>query len=369
MIKFSIPTMTGDEEKYIMEVFHHKTSSTEGSFINRCNAWFEEKTGTPRALLTGSCTHALELAALLFNIETGDEVIMPTFTIISCAAAVVRAGAKCVLIDSDPATWNMDVSQIEAKITPQTRAIMAVHTYGLPVDMNPVLELAKKHNLNIIEDAAEAHGLTCRGKPCGSFGDLSIFSFYPNKLITTGEGGMVVTDDEALAEKCQSLRNLCFQRERRFVHEQLGWNFRMTNLQAAVGKAQLEQMDRFIEQKRRMGRRYTELLAGTAGLQLPLKQTEYAENIYWVYGLMLGDEIPFDAAEAMRRLGEYKIGTRPFFWPMHDQPVFQKMGLFASERYPIAEKLAKRGFYVPGGLSLTDDQIDHVAKCLKTILK
>ncbi|MCK4959456.1 MAG: DegT/DnrJ/EryC1/StrS family aminotransferase, partial [Planctomycetes bacterium] len=244
-----------------------------------------------------------------------------------------------------------------------------VHTYGLPVDMNPVLELAKKHNLNIIEDAAEAHGLTCRGKPCGSFGDLSIFSFYPNKLVTTGEGGMVVTDDRALAEKCRSLRNLCFQKERRFVHERLGWNFRMTNLQAAVGKAQLEQMDRFIEQKRRMGRRYTELLAGTAGLQLPLKQTDYAENIYWVYGLMLDDEIPFDVAEAMRRLGEYKIGTRPFFWPMHDQPVFQEMGLFASEHYPIAEKLAKRGFYVPGGLSLTDDQIDHVAKCLKTILK
>lgn len=368
-VPVNTPALAGNERKYLAECIDTGWISSEGPFVREFEDAFAVRAGRKYGVAVSSGTAALQVAVAALDIGPGDEVIMPTFTIISCAAAVVRAGAKCVLVDSDPATWNMDVSQIEAKITPRTRAIMAVHTYGLPVDMDPVLELAKKHNLNIIEDAAEAHGLTYRGKPCGSFGDLSIFSFYPNKLVTTGEGGMVVTDDRALAEKCRSLRNLCFQKERRFVHERLGWNFRMTNLQAAVGKAQLEQMDRFIEQKRRMGRRYTELLAGTAGLQLPLKQTDYADNIYWVYGLMLDDEMPFDAAEAMRRLGEDKIGTRPFFWPMHDQPVFQKMGLFASERYPTAEKLAKRGFYVPSGLSLTDDQIDHVAKCLKTILK
>jgi perosamine synthetase len=368
-VPVNTPALAGNERAYLAECIDTGWISSEGPFVREFEDAFAARVGRKYGVAVSSGTAALQVAVAALDIGPGDEVIMPTFTIISCATAVVRAGAKCVLVDSDPATWNMDVSQIEAKITPRTKAVMVVHTYGLPVDMDPVLTLAKKHNLEIIEDAAEAHGLTCRGEPCGSFGDLSIFSFYPNKLVTTGEGGMVVTDDQALAEKCRSLRNLCFQKEKRFVHEQLGWNFRMTNLQAAVGKAQLEQMDRFIEQKRRMGRRYTELLAGTAGLQLPLKRTGYAENIYWVYGLMLEDEIPFDAAEAMRRLGEYKIGTRPFFWPMHDQPVFQEMGLFASERYPIAEKLAKRGFYVPGGLSLTDDQIDHVAKCVKAILK
>jgi len=212
------------------------------------------------------------------------------------------------------------------------------------------------------------HGQTYCASPCGSFGNISTFSFYPNKLITTGEGGMIVTDDEMLAERCQSLRNLCFQRERRFIHEELGWNFRMTNLQAALGLAQLEQLERFVARKRDMGRRYTELLADVPGLQLPVPITEHAENIYWVFGLVLRDSVPFDAAAAMRGLERYGIQTRPFFWPMHEQPVFRRRGLFSGETYPVAERLARRGFYIPSGLALTPGQMERVADAVRKVM-
>jgi perosamine synthetase len=282
---------------------------------------------------------------------------------------VVRAGGVPVLVDSDPTTWNVDVSRIEERITPRTRAIMVIHTYGLPVDMAPVLDIARRHGLRIIEDAAEMHGQTYRGQPCGSFGDLSVFSFYPNKHVTTGEGGMILTDDDGLAERCRGLRNLCFlPKGRRFVHEELGWNFRLTNLQAALGLAQLDRLDEFVAKKRRMGSLYSELLRDLPGIQNPLSRTDYADNIYWVYGIVLADELGFDAEEAMRRLAARGIGARPFFYPMHQQPVFTRMGLFHGESYPVAERLARQGFYVPSGLALSEDDIRHVAAQVKDAL-
>jgi perosamine synthetase len=235
--------------------------------------------------------------------------------------------------------------------------------------MDPILELAEKHGLKIIEDAAEAHGGHYRGRPCGSFGDMSAFSFYPNKHVTTGEGGMIVTDNDELAACCRSLRNLCFGAGRRFVHEVLGWNLRMSNLQAAVGAAQLERLDEFIVRKKKMGTLYNELLSDVPQVQRPQVNTDFAENIYWVYGLVLTDVVAFDAAEAMRRLGKLNVQTRPFFWPMHKQPVFQRMGLFADERYPTAERLAQRGFYLPSGLALTETQIRAVARRVREALQ
>jgi perosamine synthetase len=263
----------------------------------------------------------------------------------------------------------MDVGQIEAKITARTRAIMVVHIYGLPVDMGPVLALAQAQGLQIIEDAAEAHGLTWQDKPCGSFGAISTFSFYPNKHVTTGEGGMLLTDDPLLAERCRALRNLFFRPERRFVHDELGWNLRMSNLQAAVGVAQLERLDEAVQRKRRMGQRYTTALRGLSGVQLPCERLPYAENIYWVYGLVLEDPVPMDAAGFMGQLGEQGIGTRPFFWPLHEQPVFKGMGLFRNEHYPVAERLARRGLYLPSGLALTDPQMDQVVTAVRSLLK
>ncbi len=363
------PLLDGNEKKYLCECIDSGWISSEGPFVKEFEEKFAARVDRRHGIAVCNGSAALDAAVAALGIGPGDEVILPTFTIISCAAAIVRAGATPVVVDCDPVTWNMDADQVAAKITARTKAIMVVHIYGLPVDMDPILALAKEHGLKIIEDAAEMHGQTYRGKPCGSFGDISTFSFYPNKHITTGEGGMVVTDDPQLAERCRSQRNLCFQPHKRFVHEELGWNFRMTNLQAALGVAQLERLDEFVLRKRSIGRKYTELLVGTPGVHLPPAQAEYADNIYWVYGLVLDDSIPFDAVEAMSRLGKSGIGTRPFFWPMHEQPVFHKMGLFAGEHYPVAERIARRGFYIPSGMALTDEQIERSAAAVKEILK
>ncbi|MGB5772726.1 MAG: DegT/DnrJ/EryC1/StrS family aminotransferase [Crocosphaera sp.] len=361
------PLLNGNEKQYLNECIDTGWISSEGPFVKKFEAEFAETVARKQAITVSNGSVALDAAVVAVGIQAGDEVILPTFTIISCGAAIVRGGGVPVVVDCDPITWNMDISQIEGKITPKTKAIMVVHIYGLPVDMTPVLEIAKKYGLKIIEDAAEMHGQTYKGQPCGSFGDISTFSFYPNKHVTTGEGGMIVTDDDSLAEKCLSLRNLCFQPQRRFIHEELGWNLRFTNLQAAVGLAQLERLAEFVQRKRKMGAIYTELLSEVSELELPLVKTDYADNIYWVYGVVLKDDVPFDATEAMQRLREQKIGSRPFFWGMHEQPVFHKMGLLKEVSCPVAERLSRRGFYVPSGLALTEDQMKQVAVAVKGI--
>ena len=362
------PVLDGNEKKYLAECIDTGWISSEGPFVCEFESRFAARVGRKHGIAVCNGSAALDAAAAALRLGPGDEVIMPTFTIISCASAISRLGATPVLVDCDPATWNMNVGAIEDRITTKTRAIMVVHLYGLPVDMDPVIAIAERHGLQIIEDAAEMIGQTCRGRRCGSFGALSTFSFYPNKHVTTGEGGMVVTDDDALADRCRSLRNLCFVPERRFVHEELGWNFRMTNLQAAVGLAQLERMDEFVARKRHSFALYMELLGGVDGIQLPVASTDFAENINWVFGVVLDDAIPFDAGGAIKRLAEQGVGTRPFFWPIHEQPVYRRMGLFAGEKHPCAERIARRGFYLPSGVALTDDQVVRVAEAVRRIL-
>ena len=369
LIPVNEPLLDGNEQKYLAECITTGWISSEGPFVKRFESEFAARVDRKYGIAVSNGSGALDIAIAALGIGRGDEVILPTFTIISCAAAIVRAGATPVVVDADPVTWNMDISQIETKITPRTKAIMVVHIYGLPVDMDEISRLAAKYGLLVIEDAAEMHGQTYRDRPCGSFGDLSTFSFYANKHITTGEGGMLVTDDPEIAERCRSLRNLCFEPQQRFVHQELGWNLRMSNLHAAVGVAQLERLDEFVARKRAMGRRYTELLADIPGIELPLAQTDYAENIYWVYGIVLRAEVPFDAKVVMQKLAAAQIGTRPFFWSMHEQPIFAKMGLFAGVSCPVAERLARRGFYLPSGIALTESQIDRVSSSLREILK
>jgi perosamine synthetase len=363
------PLLDGNEERYLVDCVRTGWISSEGPYVDRLEERFAARVGRKHGIAVANGSVALEAAVRAAGVGKGDEVIMPASTIISCAAAVVRAGATPVLVDADPLTWNMRTDLVESRLTPRTTAIMAVHIFGLPVDMDPLLAVARRHGLKLIEDAAEAIGQAYRGRPCGSFGDISIFSFYPNKHVTTGEGGMLVTDDASLAAHCRSLRNLCFKPEQRFVHDELGWNFRMSNVQAALGVAQLERLDRSVAKKRRMGARYTELLSGIRGIQLPVAATDYADNIYWVYGLVLDDEVPFDSREAMARLAKLDIGTRPFFWPMHEQPVLAKMGLFAGERYPVAERIGRRGFYIPSGLALSGEQIERAAAAVQEILR
>jgi perosamine synthetase len=368
IIPVNEPLLDGNEERYLIECIRTGWISSEGPFVHRLEEGFAARVGRRHGVAVSNGSVALDLAVAALGLGPGDEVILPRFTIISCASAVVTAGATPVLVDCEPDTWNVSAERIAAAITSRTKALMIVHIYGLPVDMDPVLELARQHGLKIIEDAAEMHGQTYKGRPCGSFGDISTFSFYPNKLVTTGEGGMVVTDDPMLAERCRAMRNLCFQPGRRFVHEELGWNFRLSNLQAAVGVAQLERLDEFIACKRRMGQAYLEQLTDLPGLQLPLARTPYAENIFWVFGVVLEDGVLFDAAEAMERLAARGVGTRPFFWPMHEQPVFRRMGLFENAIHPNAERAARRGFYLLSGLALTENQIQRVAAAVKEII-
>ena len=368
MIPVNEPLLDGNEKKYLNECIDTGWISSEGPFIKKFEDEMGKYVGRKHAIAVSNGSVALDAAIVALGIEKDDEVILPTFTIISCAAAIVRAGAKPVVVDSTPDTYNIDINKIEEKITKRTKAIMVVHIYGLPCDMDPILALAKKYRLKILEDAAEMHGQTYKGKRCGSFGDISTFSFYPNKHITTGEGGMILTDDDAVAEHCRSLRNLCFKPEKRFVHDELGWNLRMTNLQAALGLAQMERIQSFIDKKRWMGSLYTEMLKGINEFQLPIPETNYAKNIYWVFPIVLKNSSKYDAEALCKVLSQKGVGTRPFFWCMHEQPVFKKAGLFSNDSHPNAEMLSRRGFYIPSGLAITEEQIKKVAQTLKDLL-
>lgn len=363
------PLLNGNEKKYLCECIDTGWISSEGPFVKKFEEKMSSRVGRKYGIAVSNGTAALEVAVQALGIGNGDEVIMPTFTIISCAMAVTKVGAVPVLVDSDLYTWNMNVDEIEAKITDRTKAIMIVHLYGLPVEVDKILALAEKYNLKVIEDAAEMHGQTYKGRICGSFGDVSTFSFYPNKHITTGEGGMVVTDSEELAERCRSLRNLCFKKDVRYVHDEISDNYRFTNIQAAIGLAQLERLDEFVKKKREMGKYYTNELRNIEGLILPIENTEYADNIYWVYGIVLDKSIRADNRSIQKLLAEEGIGSRTFFWCMHEQPVYQKQGLFARESYPNAEYLARKGFYIPSGLALTEEQMVAVVHKVKKVVQ
>jgi perosamine synthetase len=367
MVMVNEPLLSGNEKKYINECIDTNWISSEGPFVKRFENEMANFVGRKYATACSSGTAALDISVSILNLQKGDEVIMPSFTIISCAQALVNKGIKPILLDSDLQTFNVNVADIEAKVTKKTKAIMIVHIFGLTVDIDPILELAKKYNLKIIEDAAQMIGQTYQGMQCGSFGDVSIFSFYPNKQITTGEGGMVFCDDRLLDERAKSFRNLCFGVDR-FIHEELGCNYRMTNMQAALGVAQLEQIDKVVDKKRYIGNIYNELLKDIEVINLPVAKTDFCENIYWVYAITLKENYKKTAQEVMAELGKYKIGTRPFFYPMHKQPVFNKMGLFLDDDLPNSEKLYEKGFYIPSGLALTDEQIIEVSEALHKVL-
>lgn len=356
------PLLNGNEKKYLNECIDTGWISSEGPFVKRLEDNMAAYVGRKHAAAVSNGTVALDLAIEALELNPGDEVIMPAFTIISCILGLVRRGIKPVLVDSDPDTWNMDVSHIEEKITAKTKAIMVVHIYGLPVDMDPVIELAHKYGLMIIEDGAEAHGLEYKGKKCGSFGDISIMSFYPNKHVTTGEGGMVLTDNERMYERCNSFRNLCHKPGFRFVHEELGYNYRMSNIQAAVGVAQLEKIEEHLQKKQEMGKFYQEIFRNNEKFQKPLEKTSYAQNVYWVFGLVMDKSDKRSAHEVIEQLAKEGIGCRPFFYPMNLQPALKKLGLFEGESYPVAEWLYEKGFYVPSGLSLTEEQMLYIGE-------
>jgi len=366
-IPVSQPVFNGNEKKYILEALDTGWISSEGPFVSKFEEEFSKKVNRQYGIAVSSGTAALDIAVKALDIGVGDEVIMPTFTIISCAASVVKRGAIPIFIDVDPITWNMNVSQIEEKITNRTKAIMAVHIYGLPVDIDPLIDLANQYKLLVIEDAAEMHGQTYKNRLCGSFGHISTFSFYANKNITTGEGGMIVTNSKSLRDRCRSLRNLCLQDKKRFIHSELGWNYRLTNIQAAIGLAQLERLEEIVEKKRRIGRWYNNLLNNLEGISLPLENTDYANNIYWVYGIVINKD-NLNVEDLINLLKIEGIGSRPFFYPLHLQPVLVDYKKFNNTKFPVSEKISKQGLYLPSGLGISHTEIKKVANVLRDIV-
>jgi perosamine synthetase len=321
IIPVNEPFIGAEEAQLVMECLQTGWISSEGRFIREFEERWAHYCGMAHGVAVSSGTAALEIAVACLDLQPSDEVILPSFTIISCAQAVTRYGGIPRLVDADPETWCMDVQQVAEKITPRTRAIMPVHIYGHPVDMDPILALARQHNLVVIEDAAEAHGAEYKGRKCGGLGDLNCFSFYANKLITTGEGGMVLTNDLEEAERLRGLRNLCFQKARRFYHTELGNNYRLTNVQAAIGLAQFSRIEETIAKKRWMAQAYTDRLRSIPGFQLPVEKA-WAKNVYWMFGLVLDEATGLDASEFARKFADQGISTRPFFLGMHAQPVF-----------------------------------------------
>lgn len=358
MIPVNEPLLVGNELKYVSECITTGWISSAGKFITEFENQWARYCGMKHGISLCNGTVALELAIEVLDLPRGSEIILPSFTIISCAQAITKAGCKPVVVDCDPDTWCMDVNQMEDAITPRTRAIMPVHIYGHPVDMDPIMELAAQYGLTVIEDAAEVHGAEYKGKKCGGMGHIACFSFFANKIITTGEGGMVLTNDDRLAEKLRAYRNLCFQEKQRFLHDEIGHNYRFTNIQAAVGLAQLERIEAFVERKRDMAARYSRGLSGLP-VKLPVERP-WAKNVYWMYGTVIDEETKLNAKELASRLRSDGIETRPFFLGIHEQPVFKKMGFFKGVSLPVTERIARQGLYLPSGQAITDEQIDYI---------
>ncbi|MBI5199876.1 MAG: DegT/DnrJ/EryC1/StrS family aminotransferase [Nitrospirae bacterium] len=370
MIPVNEPYIGEKEIEYVNEAIKTGWISSEGKFIKAFEERFAGYIGRKYGVAVNNGTNALILALKAMDLPAGSKVIIPSFTIISCALACIYNNLIPVFIDSEEETWNMDVFKIEGKITEKTKAIMPVHIYGHPVDMDEVLKIADRFKLHIIEDFAEAIGSEYKRKRCGSFGDISCVSFYANKAITTGEGGMCLTDDSRIAERLKRLKNLAFVPEKRFIHYELGFNFRLTNIQAAIGLAQTERIEEHVKRKIEIGKRYTMLLKELEEkglIKLPVEK-EWARNTYWMYGIVLNERLKIKAEEVMKRLAERNVQTRPFFYPLHLQPAFKKFPWYREQDLPVSRRLYEYGFYLPSGLTLKKEEIEYTATTLKEIL-
>ena len=357
------PTLSGNELKYVTQAVETNWISSAGSFIRDFEMQFAEVCGTKYGIACANGTVAMHLAMATLGLEPGDEVIIPTFTMIATANAVTYCGATPVLVDQEPETWQMDINDIAAKITPRTKAIVPVHIYGHPVDMDPLMALAEEHGIMVIEDAAEAHGAEYKGRRAGGLGHAAGFSFYGNKIITTGEGGMVTTNDRELARLAWNLRDHAFSSERHFWHKFVGFNYRMTNLQAAVGLAQVEQLDHFVASRRTNAGEYSCRLWGIPGITTP-PEAEWAKNVFWMYGILVDEEAYGMNRDQLRAvLAENGIETRTFFIPMHCQPVYWEA--FKGQRFPVAEQLCRDGLYLPSASSLSLAEIEFVTHIIR----
>jgi len=365
------PNLEGNEKKYLQECIDSGWIGSNGQFVSRLEKDFSnycnQQYGSAVANGSGALDVAIRAMKKLYKWDDYSEIIVPSFNIISSAQSCIYNKLKPVFVDAESLSWNIDVNKIEELITQKTKAIVVVHIYGLPCDMNSIIEISKKYNLKIIEDSAQAHGQTYNGKLCGSFGDVSTFSFYTNKNISSGEGGIVLTSNKELHKLINYYKNLCFD-ENRFIHKDLGWNYRMSNLQAAVACAQLEKINKTINIKRKIGETYQKYLKGIPA-KLPLKKTAYAQNNYWVFGIVLNEDVKLNAKNVMEKLRKENIDSRPFFYPLHKQPIFKKLGILDNIKRPVSEYLYDKGFYIPTGLNLKESDLEFISDKIRLLLK
>ena len=370
-IPVNIPKLYNSEKTNVINCVRTNWISSEGKFVKEFEKKFSQYNSRKFGVAVSSGTAALEVAIKALNLKKNSEVIIPSFSIIATALCVVKCGLKPILVDCSLSTWNMDPEKVLKKISKKTSAIIITHIYGLPVDLQKIMNVAKKKNIKIIEDAAEVIGLKYKNRMCGSFGDVSTFSFYANKHITTGEGGMIVTNKKDIYEKCKSLRNLSFSKSYfdRYNHDDIGWNYRMTNMQAALGCGQLKSINKIVKRKREIGNLYYKHLKRNKHLLFQENKNSYSKNIYWVFGVLLKKKSRSKRDFLMRALLKNKIDTRPFFLSMNKQKIFKKMKIFSKSKMPNSEYLSNNGFYLPSGLGISDNEIRYVCTTLNQLLR
>jgi perosamine synthetase len=366
LIPVAEPALVGNEKKYVLDCLDSNWISSNGKYIEKFESGFAEFCSVKHALSCSNGTVALHIALLGLGIQPGDEVIVPTLTYVATANAVVYCGGKPVFVDSDPLTWNMDPAKIEGAITARTKAIIVVHLYGCPANMDAIMKIASDRKLAVIEDAAEAHGAKYNGKRVGSFGLISTFSFYGNKIITTGEGGMVTTQDDGLALKMRQVKGQGMDLSRRYWFPMIGYNYRMTNIEAAIGLAQLEKIEWHIQRRSEVAARYKKNLSSDPSIKFQA-EPEHSENVYWMTSIVLDEKAKISRDQLMEELSKQGIETRPFFYPIHTLPMYQETVM--NQSFPIADSLSARGMNLPSSALLQDDDIDHVCEQLLKALK
>ena len=366
-IPVSIPHVSKEDIKSINKVLKNGWISSDGPEVKIFENKFSKKVNRKHSIAVSSGTAALEIAIKALGIKKNDEVIIPNFTIISNALAIIKQNAKPILVDCDLKTWNIKIDDIEKNINKKTKAIIITHIYSFTNNMDKILEICKKHKIFLIEDAAEVLGLRYKNKPCGSFGDLSTFSFYANKQVTCGEGGMISTNNFTLYKKCKSLRNLCYGDIQRFNHGDIGWNYRMTNIQATLGISQLKRLNHIVKKKMDIGNYYFQRLSKNKNIYMTPPKIPYSKNIYWVVGILIKNK-KIQASKIIKKLKDYGIGARPFFWPMHNQDIFRKMKIFSKIKYPNASYLSKYGFYIPSYLKLKNSEMNYIISVINKLI-
>jgi len=367
-IQVCTPLLAGRELEYVTDAVSTGWISGRGPYVDKFEASFAKYVGTKHAVAVANGTVAMHLALVAAGIRAGDEVICPTFTMAGSVFPVCYIGAVPVLVDCTRDTWNIDEAQIEAAITSKTKAIMPVHIYGHPCAMDKIMEIARKHNLLVIEDAAEAIGSEFKGTKCGAFGDVSGFSLFANKVITSGEGGIITMNADKIFDESRYYKDLCFplSGERTYTHDHIGFNYRMANTVAAIAFAQMEKADEYVEMRRRNAKLYNERLGSVTGITTPVERSG-CKNTYWMYGVMIEDSFGMDREKVMKELTAYNIETRRFFTPMHVQPGLKPHLSKAQKACPVSEDVGKRGLYLPSSSGLTEKEIDYVCDVIRKI--